>query len=240
MAHPLYGEVRRRRAPHSRLRRLRGLVAAELAASDDRDDIRVVVRRATLSLDSDLTPDADLLVRAAHGAVWLADLALADRLAEAAIRAGAGPEPNFVRAHALSWLGRGEEAEAVLAGIRTGELTDDDRARFAFLRSSNMLWALGDPARAKELIDEAARTTPSRCPHLHRRLPHGVLVRDGPAGRGGARHRKTLRWRIFPSSVPRLPGRSPRSPRMRAAPPKPWPPRTRDTPSRPARSTLRT
>ncbi|HXS22585.1 MAG TPA: hypothetical protein VN719_00005, partial [Gemmatimonadales bacterium] len=107
VAHPLYGRVRRRRAAHSRLRRLRGLVASELAASSDRDDMRVVVRRATLSLDSDLKPDADLLIRAAHGAVWLADLALADRLAEAAIHAGAGPEPNFVRAHALSWLGRG-------------------------------------------------------------------------------------------------------------------------------------
>ena len=160
VAHPLYGQVRRRRAPHSRLRRLRGLVATELAASSDRDDIGVVVRRATLSLDSDLTPDADLLVRAAHGAVWLADLPLADRLAEAAIQAGAGPEPNFVRAHALSWLGRGEEAEAVLADIDTSQLTDHDRARFAFLRSSNTLWALGDPARAKELIDEASRITP--------------------------------------------------------------------------------
>ena len=118
------------------------------------------MRRATLSLDSDLAPDADLLVRAAHGAVWLADLPLADRLAEAAIRAGAGVEPNFVRAHALSWLGRGEEADAVLAEIDTGQLTDGDRARFAFLRASNMLWALGDPERAKEIIDDASRTTP--------------------------------------------------------------------------------
>ncbi|MGB8791569.1 MAG: helix-turn-helix transcriptional regulator, partial [Mycobacterium sp.] len=160
VAHPLYGEVRRRRAAATKLRRLRGLVAAELAASDACDDIQVVVRRATLSLDSDLTPDADLLVRAAHGAVGLADLALADRLAEAAVRAGAGPEPNFVRAHALSWLGRGEDADAVFAEIPTNELTDSDRARFAFLRASNMLWALGEPARAKEIIDEASRTTP--------------------------------------------------------------------------------
>ena len=160
LTHPLYGELRRGRAPHSRLRRLRGLVAAELAASDDRDDIRVVVRRATLSIDSDLAPDPDMLVMAARGAVWLADLALADRLAEAAIRAGAGPEPKFVRAHALSWLGRGEEAAAVLADIRSSELTDRDRARFAFLQSSNMLWALGDPERAKELIDQASRNTP--------------------------------------------------------------------------------
>ena len=160
VAHPLYGEVRRRRAAPTRLRRLRGLVADELAAADDRDDIQVVVRRATLSLDSDLTPDADLLVRAAQGAVWLADLPLADRLAEAAIRAGGGPEPNFVRAHALSWLGRGEEADAVLAEIDSGALTDEDHARLAFLRASNMLWALGDQSRAKEIIDEGSRTTP--------------------------------------------------------------------------------
>jgi DNA-binding CsgD family transcriptional regulator len=160
VAHPIYGQVRRKRAPHSRLRRLRGLVATELAASNDRDDIRLVVRRATLSLDSDLTADPDLLVRAAHGAVWLGDLPLADRLAEAAIHAGAGPEPTFVRAHALSWLGRGEQAEAVLAAVDTSELTDQDYARFAFLRSSNMLWALADPARAKEFIDEASRIAP--------------------------------------------------------------------------------
>jgi DNA-binding CsgD family transcriptional regulator len=158
VAHPLYGEVRRRRAASTRLRRLRGLVAAELAAADDHDDIHVVVRRAALTLDSDLAADVDLLVRAAHGAVWLADLPLADRLAEAAIRAGAGPEPNFVRAHALSWLGRGEEADAVLANVDSGQLSDSELGRLAFLRASNMLWALGDPARAKEIIDDAAHT----------------------------------------------------------------------------------
>jgi DNA-binding CsgD family transcriptional regulator len=161
VAHPLYGEVRRRRAAHCRLRRLCGLVATELAESSDRDDIKVVVRRATLSLDSDLVPDADLLVTAARGAVWLGDLRLADRLGQAAIQAGAVPEPNFVRAHALSCLGRGEEAEAVLADIRASELTDHERARLAYLRSSNVLWTLGDPARAKDLIDDASRNTPS-------------------------------------------------------------------------------
>jgi DNA-binding CsgD family transcriptional regulator len=159
VAHPLYGEVRRRRAPPTSLRRLRGLVADDLAASDARDDIRVLVRRAALSVDSDLTPESELLVRAAHGAVWLADLPLADRLAEAAVRAGAGPDANFIRAHALSWLGHGEEADSALAAVRTGELTGDEAARFAFLRASNMLWALGDPARAKEIIDDASRTT---------------------------------------------------------------------------------
>jgi DNA-binding CsgD family transcriptional regulator len=153
-AHPLYSEVRRKRAPRTRLRRLRGLLATELAALGDRDDIGLIVRRATLSLDSDLPPDPDLLVRAAHGAVWFGDLALADRLANAAT--GAGAEAQLVRAHALSWLGRGVEAEAVLAAIDANELGDTDRARFAFLRSSNALWALGDPDRAKAIIDDAA------------------------------------------------------------------------------------
>jgi len=160
VAHPLYGQVRRKRAPRTRLRRLRGLVATELAAADHHDDIRVVVRRATLSLDSDLEPDPDLLVRAAHGAVWLADLPLADRLAEAAVSAGAGPEAILIRAHALSWLFSGPEAEAMLAEIPTSQLTDHDRARYTFLRASNMLWPLADPVRAKAFIDEASHTTP--------------------------------------------------------------------------------
>ncbi|MCV7073080.1 helix-turn-helix transcriptional regulator [Mycobacterium rufum] len=153
VAHPLYGQVRQRRAPRSRLRRLRGLVAAELAALTDSDDVRMVVRRATLELDSDRQADPGLLIRAAHGAVWLGDLQLADRIAAAAERAGAGLEPKLVRGHALSWLGHGEDADAVLAGVDTAGLSDRDRARLAFLRASNMLWDLADPARAKEIVD---------------------------------------------------------------------------------------
>ncbi len=162
VSHPIYGEVRRKRAPATKLRRLRGLVAAELSAADGRDEIHVLVRRASLSLDSDLAPDTGLLTKGAHGAVWLGDLNLANRLAVAAIRLGAHPEPDFIRAHALSWLGRGAQAEAALAAIDVAQLSDGERARLAFLRASNMLWALGDPAGAKLLIDDAARTIPAQ------------------------------------------------------------------------------
>jgi DNA-binding CsgD family transcriptional regulator/tetratricopeptide (TPR) repeat protein len=157
LAHPLYGEVRRSRSPETRLRRLRGQVAAELASAPDSDDMRSVVRRATLSLDSDLTPDTDVLFKAARGAVWLGDLRLADRLAKAAIRAGASPRAYFLRAHALSWMPAGQEADDVLAALPVAELNDDDRGRLAYLRALNILWALGDAPRAKEIIDEAAR-----------------------------------------------------------------------------------
>ena len=157
LAHPLYGEVRRSRSPETRLRRLRGQVAAELASAPGSDEMGTVVRRASLILDSDLPPDADLLLKAAGGAVWAGDLRLADRLAKAAIRAGGSPRAYFLRAHALSWFPAGEEAEAVLAELADLELSDDDRGRLAYMRALNMLWASGDAERAKEIIDQAAQ-----------------------------------------------------------------------------------
>jgi DNA-binding CsgD family transcriptional regulator len=148
--------VRRNRAAATRVRRLRGRVANELAMTDDRDDMRVVVRRATLSLDSDLEPDPDLLVRAARGAVWLWEFPLADRFAAAAIRAGGGANAKLIRAYAFSCTGRGQDADALLADIQIGELADTMYGRVAFLRSANRLFTLADPDGAKALIDEAA------------------------------------------------------------------------------------
>lgn len=168
LAHPLYGEVRRNRAAPIRLRRLRGLLATELASFDDRDDVQALVRRATLTLDSDLPPDADLLVKAARGALWLTGLQssitsaslLGERLAGAAIEAGGGAEAHFIRAYALSWLGNGEDADVVLSSIPPKDLTDSDRARLAFLQAFNRLFALADPPGAKRLIDDAVRSAP--------------------------------------------------------------------------------
>ncbi len=71
--------------------------------------------RAAFAWSVEGDPDPDLLHPRGSGAVWLADMPLADRLAEAAIRAGAGADASFIRVHALSWLSRGREADAVLA-----------------------------------------------------------------------------------------------------------------------------
>ena len=164
LAHPLYGELRRKRAAATRLRRLRGRVAAELAASDERDEVRTVVRRAVLSIDSDLSPDPNLLVRAAEGAMFLADAPLADRLAAAAIHAGAGLQAYNIRSFALAWQGRGEEADAAVAATPTESLTEADRVFLLGHRGFNKLWGLADPDGAKEFFDEAARiaTTSTR------------------------------------------------------------------------------
>ena len=169
--------------------------------------------------------------------IWLADLALADRLAKAAVHAGAGPEAQFLRAHALSWLGRGHEAEAVLAEVPITKLTDDDPAKFTYLRASNMLWALADPARAKEIIDDASAFPRRAGAQLDRRPPRRCtgLRWIGPTRR--CWRRRTSRWTTCPpSSAPRRPGRSPPFTPTRGARPTRWPSQTRDTPSRPALS----
>jgi hypothetical protein len=89
LAHPLYGEVRRARAAQTRLRRLRGLVAQNLVIPEGDEDGHSVVRRSALRLESDLPIDPELFTAAAQGAVSLADMDLADRLAGAAIAYGA-------------------------------------------------------------------------------------------------------------------------------------------------------
>ena len=164
LAHPLYAEVRRQRTAPTRLRRLRGLVVAELAVSERSDDVRTVVRRAALSVDSDLPPDPELLIRAALGTVWLADLPLAEKLARAAIRAGGRAEANFIHAHALSWLNRGEEADSVLESIPQSQLNEEDQSRRACLRAVNMLWSLRDPDGAKRHVDDVVASTSSHAP----------------------------------------------------------------------------
>lgn len=160
LAHPLYGEVRRRRAAQTTLRRLRGVVASELAATESRGDVHALVRRASLSVDSDLEPDVDLLLDAARGAAWMLNLPLANQLAEAAITAGARVEASLIRAFVLSWLGKGAAAEAVLADVDIESLTPVEQARVTFLRAVNLFFTLADPGAALALVDRVMITEP--------------------------------------------------------------------------------
>lgn len=156
LAHPLYGEVRRARAAPTRLRRLRGLVATQLGSIDGAEDVQSVVRRAALGVDSDLVPDPELLTAAAHGAVSLADMPLADRLADAAIRAGAGAEAYFTRSWVLAWSNP-EAADVVLTSVPPDLLSEEDDVLRACYRTGVLLWGLADPDGAKRVIDEVAQ-----------------------------------------------------------------------------------
>src|SRR6185312_12070587 len=76
--------------------------------------------------------------------------------------AGGSADVHFIRAHALMWLNRGQEADGVLAEMATRDFTSDVKARAAFIRATNMLHALADPAAAKQIIEDAALTMPTR------------------------------------------------------------------------------
>jgi DNA-binding NarL/FixJ family response regulator len=181
LAHPLYGEVQRARVGQLRARRLRGRIAVALAATSDQqaDD---VLRRAVLTLDSDLPPDPVLLTHAAHRATNLGDLALAQRVARAAVTAGGGFTPRLILGNALSWSGRGPEADAELAALAAVASTDVQRSQVTVAWVANLIWALGRPAEAETVLDAAASTVSDD--HARLELAGMRSVLDAYLGRG--------------------------------------------------------
>ncbi|MGW5153123.1 LuxR C-terminal-related transcriptional regulator [Rhodococcus koreensis] len=151
LVHPMYGEARRAQATPLRLRRLRAQLAAELGLVDN-PDIGDVVRRAVLTLESDLPPDPVLFTQAAAAAMSLLDNDLAERLAHASASSGGGYDAHFVRGLALAILSRGGEAEQVLAQIPTATLTDDQIVQMSVLRAGNLLLVLGRPSEAEAAL----------------------------------------------------------------------------------------
>jgi DNA-binding CsgD family transcriptional regulator len=169
LAHPLYGEVRRMRAGHIRLRRLRGTVASALPPSADP---RHVLRRAALLLESDVTTSACDMLRAAEAAIWWGDGELALRFAEAANSAGARRPASLACAEALTMTGQLGDAQAALADDTTGAdavVLTAVRAKVLFLqgRSTEALAELRTAQRGRHGSDagvlEAMRAFVAAC-----------------------------------------------------------------------------
>jgi DNA-binding CsgD family transcriptional regulator len=150
LAHPLLCEVRR--APPEQLRRLRGRIATELARKGSTDP-RDLVRRAALTIDSDLTSDPELLLAAAGAAMQLLDLRLAETLAERAVAAGGGLDAKFAYAMALVQQERGTETEAILAEL-ADKTTGPLRTLIAILRAITLAVIFGQTAKAENVVNE--------------------------------------------------------------------------------------
>lgn len=174
LAHPLYGELRRAKMGWLHARRLRGRIVCALAATGGRraDD---TLRRADLMLDSDLPPDFGLFTDAARRATELGDLALAERLARAAVAAGGGFEPRLLLGNALSWSGRGAEADIQLAALGAVACTDTERVKAAIPRAATLAWGLGRPAEAKVVLDAAVGTVSAGAAVLELAGMHSVV-----------------------------------------------------------------
>jgi DNA-binding NarL/FixJ family response regulator len=150
LAHPMLGEVRR--TGSLRLRRLRGRIATELARRSETDP-RELVRRAVLTVDSDLAPDPAFLNAATWAAMQLLDLRLAETLAERAVTAGSGIEAKITHVMALTWQERGQDAERVLAEL-ADQTSGPLRAQIALLRALNFAVILGQTTSAERELDD--------------------------------------------------------------------------------------
>jgi DNA-binding CsgD family transcriptional regulator len=157
LAHPLYGEVRRARIGQLLARRLRGRIAEALAGAGGRRT-EDTLRRAVLTVDSDLPPDPELLTTAAGAAIQLLDLPLAERLARAAVTAGGGFTARLTLANALSWLSRGAESDDELAALAELATMDEERTTLAVPRAANRFYTMRDAAGAQAALDDAEAT----------------------------------------------------------------------------------
>ncbi|SDL11133.1 helix-turn-helix transcriptional regulator [Streptomyces indicus] len=224
LAHPLYGEVRRAGLGRLRGRRLRGTLARALEPGSTiarsfgpadpgpegwEEPTAPRLRRALLRLDSDLPPDPALSLRSAQQAALLADMPLAERLARAALAAGAGFPAQLVVATAASTHARSEELAAEWALLTELARTDLEHVQAAVPQILGLALIAGDsPAAHHTLAATAARL---RDPVAHRHLAgvRGYLAVLG-AGTAPGRPRplpdpRTLAAR-HPLTAPEAPG----------------------------------
>ena len=153
VAHPLHGEAVRARLTPTRLDAIRAQLADAVEATGARRS-GDLLRVATWRLEAGATGDGAQFARAAERALAARDPALAERLAGAALQAGAGFAAALAHGRALAAVGRGAEAEAELAGIAAD--TDDAVAAVALARARNLFWGLDRADDADAVLRDAA------------------------------------------------------------------------------------
>jgi DNA-binding CsgD family transcriptional regulator len=162
--HPMLGEAATRHAGAVRSRQINGILAKTLAnhlrAGGRRlqmSDLRSRIRLAQFMIRSDLEPDLDVIIKAAAGALAMSNVALGEELARFAVDRGGGLRAALVLAEALSWQGRGEEADSILLDVDVDVDVDVDEwliARWGCLRAANLAWVCGDAEAATRVLAE--------------------------------------------------------------------------------------
>jgi DNA-binding CsgD family transcriptional regulator len=163
--HPLYGEVIRRGLGRAATRRIKG----ELFTAMQHQPIHAPAQRirlAELALDSDAAADTELFAAAAQDAISLTNITLGERLARAAVDRGGDLVASELLARSLLWQGKPAEAEEILTAFDPDQMDELDLVRWGMARIANLHWAMGDAARA----DEVLRLLQSRVTHPALRL----------------------------------------------------------------------
>jgi hypothetical protein len=157
--HPIVGEGALRLAGVVRSRQLNGLLAQalqkHLQAGDGCSrlpDVRGQIRLAQFMVRSDLPPDLDVIIGAAANAVTMSTLGLGEELARFAFDHGGGLPAALVLADALSWQGRGDEAEGILRDVDPRGEGELGTSRWACLRAANLFWVCGRVETARRVL----------------------------------------------------------------------------------------
>ncbi|KKO60696.1 ATPase AAA, partial [Mycolicibacterium obuense] len=165
-AHPLFCDAVRAALGGPELRRLRTAVVARLSQAVPRG-VGARLRLAALAVGSDSPPPVAQVCAAAADALRLGDLELSERLGQAALAQSPDLSARLTVGYALAWQGRGRDADAVLAEVEPGELTEDEMLAWALPTAANQFWMLSEPERATAFLQAtrgkvsspAARTT---------------------------------------------------------------------------------
>jgi DNA-binding CsgD family transcriptional regulator len=181
LVHPVYADVLRARLPALRARTLARSLAEVVEATGARrrtDALRVAVWRLA---GGGAKPD--LLLAGAEAAQQRFDLRIAERLARAAMDAGAGFEAALLAATMAGWQDRAAQAERELAGLEAAAVSDMQRARAAIARYENWAIGFGDVERALQVLENAERTLsdPVWRDEVWARRVAAVLVTQGPS-----------------------------------------------------------
>ncbi|MFN3258557.1 MAG: LuxR C-terminal-related transcriptional regulator [Ilumatobacter sp.] len=158
MAHPMFGDVARRRMTASRS----SLLHRELLSMIERTPLRRrddIVRASTWQLRAGGTPVTDDMVLAARRALYDRDEWLAIELASHAM-SSRRVDAAIVVCQAFVGLGQPERAARLLAELG-GETSDADRAMLGIQRAVTSFWALGDASTADRQLRDAELEVPA-------------------------------------------------------------------------------
>ena len=128
-----------------------------------------------MTLDSDQTPELELLVTAARDAIALTNVTLGERLARAAVNRGGGLVASELLARSQLWQGNAAEAEETLGASDPDQMDELDLTRWGLARIANLHWSMGDAESADEVLELLrSRVTRSGTQTAHPRCRVGI------------------------------------------------------------------
>lgn len=158
--HPVIGEAALRGAGAARIQQLNSMLVQQLQkrrkAEERRargPDVRSRIQLAQFMMRSDMAPDIDLIIDAAASAMTMSNFACGEELARFAFDRGGGLPAAIVLAKALSWRGRGDETEAVLADFDPPDDADEWLiVQWGALRALSLFFNCGQVEQAWQVL----------------------------------------------------------------------------------------